>query len=116
MEFFAEFWTAYGAELIHTAVLGLIGYFGFVLKRLCTRFFDTQAKRDIARTCVSFVEQLFADLHGQDKLNRCMEWMEKLLMQQGISVSEEELRVWIESAVREMNAALSGDGAPAAGK
>ena len=57
----------------------------------------------ICRTAVRFVEQVYQDLHGPDKLRQAMAKASELLAGYGITITEEELVAMIEAAVNEFN-------------
>ena len=61
----------------------------------------------VAKTAVQFVEQVYKDLHGEDKLNTALEAASDMLAEKGITVSELEMRVLLESAVAEFNDAFN---------
>lgn len=103
MNIFSQFLAQYGAEIIKTIVWAILGFVGIVIKNLYNRYITDETKRSIVRTCVFAIEQLYKNLHGEDKLNKCILAAAKLLEERGISISEEELRILIESAVGEMN-------------
>lgn len=103
MNVFSQFLAQYGAELIKTIVWVILGFIGIVIKNLYNRYITDETKRSIVRMCVFAVEQLYKNLHGEDKLNKCLLAAAKLLQERGIVISEDELRLLIESAVGEMN-------------
>ena len=99
----AEFLAKYGYELIKTVVLALFGYLGIVIKNAYHRYITDETKKSIVSTCVYAIEQLYKNLHGEEKLNKCIRAAAALLQDCSITVTEEELRLLIESAVNEMN-------------
>ena len=101
-----EFINAYGAELLHTAVLAIAGWLGAVTKKLCTKLVNTKVKKDLARTVVQFVEQVYKDLHGEEKLNVAMSSFSEMLAEEGITASELEMRMLLEAALAEFNSAF----------
>lgn len=103
MNIFSQFLAQYGAELIKTIVFAILGFVGIVIKNLYNRYINDETKRSIVKTCVYAVEQLYKNLHGEEKLNKCIVAAAKLLQERGIVISEDELRLLIESAVGEMN-------------
>lgn len=64
---------------------------------------NNNVKRAIVKDTVLYVEQIFKDLHGRDKLMVAEEKAIKLLNQKGIKISQDELTVLIESVVAEIN-------------
>ena len=100
---FVEFINLYGAQILNTLVTAIFGYLGIVAKTLVKKFFNDKTKRAVARDAVKFVEQVFKNLHGEDKLNEAMKAASEMLAEKGITITELELRVLIEAAVAEFN-------------
>lgn len=103
MEIFSDFMNQYGLTLLYSIVTAVIGYLGIVAKNLLKKIADDKAKKEIVRTCVRAVEQIYTDLHGSEKLEKCIESASEMLAQKGITVTEIELRMMIEAAVNEFN-------------
>ena len=93
----------YGAEILGTLLLALAGIFGMVAKRIATKYLDTDTKRTLAKVVVQFVEQVYTELHGDDKLNTAVAVLADMLAEKGIHTSEAEMYVLIEAAVAEFN-------------
>ena len=103
---FAEFINTYGMEILF-AVLGFIGtVLGFVFKNLAKKFLNDKTKQAIAKVCVQFVEQVYKDIHGKDKLYAALERAAELLAEKGIEFSPTEMETLIEAAVAEFNEAF----------
>ena len=101
-----EFINEYGNTIIYALLTGLFGYFGILAKKFFDKYFDSKEKRDVAASCVKFVEQVYKDLHGEEKLNKAIESASQMLSEKGINVTELELRMLIEAAVAEFNKAF----------
>ena len=104
---FAEFINQYGLQIMYAAVTAIAGYIGIVVKNLFTKYINDKTKQAVAKTAVQFVEQVYKDVHGEDKLNAALEAASEMLAEKGITVSQLELRVLIEAAVAEFNNAFS---------
>jgi hypothetical protein len=100
---FEEFINAYGLQLAWLVITAIAGYVGLVAKDLATKYLNDKTKRAIAKTVVQFVEQVYKDLHGEEKLNAAMVAFSDMLAERGIHVSELEMRVLLEAAVAEFN-------------
>lgn len=100
---FEFFVTTYGSEIIGLLLLSVFGCIGYAAKKLCKRFLDDETKVAIAMTAVRFVEQVWTDIHGADKLKKALDTAEMLLKKKGIAFDAEEMMVRIEAAVQEMN-------------
>ncbi len=106
MNVFKQFLNDYGASILYTIITALLGYIGLVVKGLLTRFANDKTKKDVIATCVKAVEQIFVDLHGQDKLDKCIENAVAILRSKGINASVDEIHMLIEAAVKDMNMSM----------
>lgn len=103
---FAEFINAYGLQILYTIITAIAGYIGIVLKNLATKYINDKTKKSVAKSAVQFVEQVYKDLHGEEKLTQALAAASEMLAEKGINVTELELRVLIEAAVAEFNEAF----------
>lgn len=103
-----EFITTYGSTILYTIVTAIAGYIGIALKNLYEKYVNDKTKQDVVKTCVQAVEQIYTDLHGQEKLDKCVESASSMLCEKGITVTELEIRMLIEAAVKEMNEKSGG--------
>lgn len=58
---------------------------------------------NLARNAVKATEQMFQDLNGQDKLMAAIQFGQRELSENGYIITDDQLKVFIESAVKEMN-------------
>lgn len=103
---FEYFVYTYGSQILLLILCILFGSLGFLARRVADRFLKDDAKRTIARTVVQYVEQVWKDLHGKDKLHKALETTSKLLTDKKIPFTVDELEVLIEAAVAEFNKAF----------
>lgn len=104
---FNEFLSTYGMKILGTILTALAGYLGVVIKNLCQKYLNDKTKQDVAKTCVKAVEQIYKDLHGEEKFNKALECISDMLAEKGIAVSDIEMKMLIESAVAEFNEVFS---------
>ena len=52
------------------------------------------------------VNQIYRDLHGEEKLAKCIDSVSAMLCEKGITITEIEIRMLIEAAVNEFNNTL----------
>ncbi len=104
---FADFVNTYGMQILYTILTALAGYIGLVIKNLVDKYLADRTKRDVAKTVVQAVEQIYKDLHGEEKLNKAISAAAEMLTEKGIHASELELRMIIEAAVAEFNDAFA---------
>lgn len=93
-------------SLVGTVVAVLLGYAGVEIKKLYNKYVDTQVEKDVVNTTVKYVEQVFTDIHGKEKLDEALSQASKVLQEKGIQVSTEQLTTLIESAVYGLNKGL----------
>ena len=111
---FAEFMATYGLQIIYGILTAIAGAIGIVAKRLYTKHANDQTKKDVVRTVVLGVEQIYKDLGGPEKLNHALASAAEMLSEKNISVTDLELRMLIEATVAEFNDAFHrGEAAPA---
>ena len=103
MSILNEFITNYGSTILYTILTAIAGYLGIVVKNLYTKFINDKTKKDVVKTCVKAVEQIYVDLHGEEKLNKCIESVTSMLGEKGITITDIEVRMLIEAAVNEFN-------------
>lgn len=100
---FAEFINEYGMELLYAVITAFAGYIGIAVKHLVKKYLDDKTKLAVAKTAVQYVEQVFKDLHGEQKFNEAMIAASAMLAEKGITITDLEIRVLIEAAVAEFN-------------
>lgn len=103
MEFILEIINTYGMEIVGAILTALAGVLALAVKNLATKYINTKVKREIARTVVQGVEQLYKHLSGEEKLGKALEAAAEMLTAQGITVTDLELRMLLEAAVGEFN-------------
>ena len=100
---FHEWLGEYGGEIISMIATAILGFVGIAIKSAVTDWLNDKKKRSIAKTCVLAVEQMYKDLHGEDKLNKCLVLMEDMLAEKGIMMSADTMRMLIEEQVAKLN-------------
>ncbi len=103
---FEYFVYTYGSQVLLLILCVLFGCLGFLARRVADRILTDNTKRTIARMVVQYVEQVWKDLHGKDKLHKALETASKLLTDKKIPFTVQELEVLIEAAVAEFNKAF----------
>lgn len=90
-------------QLAGTVLMCVAGVVGYQIKKAYNKYVDTNEKIAVVNSTVQYVEQVFTDLHGQEKLQKAIDRASELLTQKGINVSSDELETLIESAVNGFN-------------
>lgn len=106
MNIFEEFISAHGVTILYSIVTAIFGYIGIAAKNLYKKYVDDKTKKSIAKMCVGAVEQIYKDLHGEEKLDKALEAFAEILNDRGIKVTTLEMRMLVESAVSEFNNAF----------
>lgn len=98
-----EIFSTYALEIIKAIVLMIAGYVGIVIKNLAAKYITTDTAKKVADTTVKYVEQIYTDIHGEEKLNKALALASDILETKNIVISEQELYALLEAAVKEMN-------------
>lgn len=90
-------------DIILPSVAAVIAVIFGVIGTKIKQVFDAKLQTDTAKTIVAdvvkFVQQVYKDADGSEKLQKALAEASTVLNQKGISVSETELNMLIESAV-----------------
>lgn len=100
-----EFIQNYLLEILATIITALASFIGVSIKNAYTKYINTKTKKEIVKDTVNYVEQVFKDIHGAEKLNKAKEKALEWLNEKGIKISETELEILIESAVNGLKGA-----------
>lgn len=111
MEFIKLFISEYGTTILYAILTALAGYIGIVVKRLYAKYVNDKTKQAVAKTVVQAVEQIYKDLHGEEKLNKALEAASEMLAEKGITITDLEMRTLIEASLAEFNRAFEKEGA-----
>ena len=106
MDFITQFISEYGTTILYGILTAIAGALGIWVKNLYTEYVNDKTKEKIVRICVGAVEQLYKDLHGEEKYNKVVESVVEMLGEKGITISELELKMLIEATVAEFNEAF----------
>lgn len=96
-------------ELIELATAVIVALVGFITKKVTTYLNNKgmvdkiQSNKELVKIAVTAVEQTYQHLHGEQKFNMAKIELAKLLKEKKIKISEKEIDLLIESAVKEMN-------------
>lgn len=80
-------------------ILAICTYLGARLKTKYEEKINTDIKKTVVKETVAYVQQLYGALEGPEKLQKAIEQASLLLTEKGITISEVELNMLIESAV-----------------
>ena len=106
MDFIKLFISEYGTTILYAVLTDFAGYLGIVVKHLYTKYINDKTKQAVAKTVVQAVEQIYKDLHGEEKLNKALEAASEMLAEKSITITNLEMRMLIEAALAEFNNAF----------
>lgn len=86
-----------------TLIAGWFAILGNKMKIAYEEKINTQVKKNVVQTTVEYVQQVWKDLEGPEKLQKAITQASIILNEKNIPVSETELRTLIESAVYGLN-------------
>ena len=86
-------------EILATIITALASFIGISIKNAYTKYVNTKTKKEIVKDTVNYVEQIYKDIHGAEKLEKAKEKALEWLNEKGIKISDIELEILIESAV-----------------
>lgn len=95
------------AGTVITVITGILGYkltqWGNQWINKQNTAFTSEEKKRIAETTVKYVEQVFKDAHGEEKLAAAKAKALALLQAENIDITDEQLEILIEAAVKGLN-------------
>ena len=98
-----EFIANYGMEIISFIITTVFGWIAFAIKKIVDKHINDDTKKTVAKTVVQAIEQIYKNVDGEKKLDASISFMTELLNEKGITATETEMRLLIESAVGEFN-------------
>ena len=100
----------FGASAVKLIVWVIFAIIGFGLKKIATRVLNTKEKRQLANDVVTFVEQKYKDLHGEEKFNKAVEAFTDILTERGIKTSDEVVATIASMAASEVSGVYNMSG------
>lgn len=97
MSLINEFISDYGLSILYTILTAVISFVGVRIKTLYKKIVDNNLKKQVVEDTVKYVEQLYKNLNGKEKLEIAKKNILELLKDKGIYINELELNVLIES-------------------
>lgn len=87
-------------QILFTVITGIIGYIGLRIKNTYQNYVEHRIKKEIIQKVVIYIEQTKTNLSCEDKKKEALELSMSWLKEKKISVSDIELEILIESAVK----------------
>ena len=89
--------------ILATFLTGLFTYIGNRLKKVYEEKVNNETAKAVVTDAVKFVEQVYNDLSGREKLEKATEQVSEVLQSKGIKITPAEINMLIESAVYGLN-------------
>lgn len=109
MESVINFLNEYG--ILSAIITAVASALGVLVKKLWDKTVGDKVKedtkKDVAKLVVKYVEQVYKDIHGEEKLEKALAAFSEMLGQKGITISDLEMRVYLESALAGFNNAFT---------
>lgn len=99
MGFFSDFISNYGSEIL----LAILSFIGITFKTSYEKFIKEKTKKMVVEDSVRFVEQKFKNLSSKKKFEKAKEYSLELLTDKGITISDLELEILIESVCNNLD-------------
>lgn len=98
-----DFLSNYASEIIFGIFTTIASCLGVIVKNIYNKCVNDQTKKSVIKTVVQAVNQLYTELHGEDKYNKAVELATNMLKEKGIKITELEIKMLIEASVNEFN-------------
>lgn len=109
MEVIINFLNEYG--ILSAVITAVASALGVLAKKIWDKVagdkIKDETKKKLAETVIKYVEQVYKDIHGEEKLEAALDAFANMLAQKGISISELEMRVYLEAALAKFNDAFN---------
>lgn len=105
-----ELMTELQPVIINAAVVvftTVASYVGMKIKNIYKEKVDTETKKKVVETTCRYINQLYNNLDGSQKLEKAKENIVDQLNEKGISITELELDVLIESTINSFKDAVT---------
>jgi intergrase/recombinase len=89
----------YLLPIVGTALSAFCAWLGAKIKSIYQEKANTELKKKIVDDTVQYVEQVFKDSSSEEKLNQAVKSASEWLQDKGITVTDAELKILIESSV-----------------
>ena len=104
-----EFINDYGMAILSTILTAVVSFLGVKLKSYLDKREDKEFINSTVDTVVKAIQQMYADLDGEEKKEKAIENISNILEQKGIYVTELELEMLLESTVLALKKGLDAE-------
>jgi len=99
----------YILEIVATVLTAVASFIGMKIKKIYEEKVNTETKEKVVKTVCNAVEQLYQDLSGNEKLIKAQGYIIEQLNEKGITITELEMKMLIESTINSFNKSIKGD-------
>ena len=99
--FITNFISQYGMAIAYAALTAIAGVAAAFVKKKYNEWASTKTKKEVVKTVVMAVQQLYKDMNSDEKKQKAIEGIVAMLAEKGIEISELEIDMLIEAAVGE---------------
>lgn len=92
---------------LSTIITALAGYIATSIKNAYTKKVNNETAKAVVDDVVKFVQQVYADLNGPEKLQMAIQQASTILQEKGIKITDTEINMLIESAVYGIKQAMT---------
>jgi len=92
--------------VLATFLTAVFTYIGNKMKTTYEQKANQQITQEVIKNVVKYVEQVYVDIKGPEKLQKAVSQTSSILAEKGIKISEAEITMLIESAVYGLNEGL----------
>ena len=106
---FEQFISEYGTTIMYAILTAVAGVIGTWIGTIYKKYINDKTKEAVVRTVCKAVEQIYKDLHGEEKYNKAVENIVEMLSLKGITITELEIKMLIEATCSEfVKSAING--------
>ena len=88
MEIIMDVINEYGLQILGTILTGIASFVGLKIKSIYEKYINDKTKKSVVESTVKYVEQIYTDLHGEEKLNKALESASEILNEKGITITD----------------------------
>ena len=103
MKYIISFFNQYSLSLIHSITAITISYISIKFKNILLKHSNNKIKNEVITMVCRAINQLYPNESGTNKLNLAINNIQEILKEKNITVSNLELRMYIEGNVSLIN-------------
>lgn len=94
-----DFTKEYGLEIIHSILMGVLSYIALDIKKVYKKYIQDKTKKEVVDRVCNYVDEIYPNSTGEDKLNIAIENAREILNEKGITISDLELKVLLHNSI-----------------